>query len=397
MKLRNRPPRPEPGEVQGTWTLGPDVELYEPEDEVEPYRIRPAHPMAHTLARVGLWGAVVVGCLGGLVGLASPGAGSQEDRGGAAPVATTEVPGAVAAVAERAVTAWLTADDRDELAARFVEAPPTVAGDPVVVERADAVAGAATSDGTWSVTVAVDVVVPPAGDDEDEDEPVETTWYAAVTVVGDESEGLQVLATPALVPAPPEVEGWRSRPRGARRLEDEDPLAVTVTGFLEALVVGQGDPAPYLAPGVEVAPVRPAPFTDLEVEDVRALRSEEGEARVWVEATGTAGPASYAVSYQIDLVRRDGRWQVAAVAGAPAATRTGTGRGPDAGSEDGGADGAEREGADDGEGTTRPIPVDDPTAGPDDAPTTIPIPDDETATTLDDEAMRGEGLADDGG
>jgi hypothetical protein len=386
VKLRNRRPRPEPGDTQGTWTLGPDTELYEPYEDVPPYRVRDAHPMLHTLARAGLWGAVVIGCLGGLAGLASPGARPQQAPRDDTPAESTEVPGPVAGVAVRAVTAWLTATDRDELSALFVEAPPAVSGDPVTVVRADAVGGEATRDGTWTVTVAADVVVPPT--DEDEDEPVESTWYAAVTVVGDGSEGLQALAAPALVPPPPEVEGWRSRPREARRLDDEDPLVTTITGFLEALVVGQGDPAPYLAPGVELAPVRPAPFTALEVDEIAARRTDEGEARLWVEATGTAGRASYAVAYQIDVVRRDGRWQVAAVAGAPAgggAAAT-TGGAEEPVPVDGGAVG--------GAGATGPVPVDGRGTDPAVDATTVTS---DPVTTLDDEALRGEGLLDDVG
>jgi hypothetical protein len=383
VKLRNRRTRPEPGDARGTWTLGPDTELYEPYDEITPYRVRAAHPLLHAAARVGLWGAVAVGCLGGLVGLASPGAGSQEAPREAAPPPPAQVPGPVAAVAERAVTAWLTATERSVLADLFVEAPPTVSGEPVTVVRADAVAGEAAGDGAWDVTVAVDVLLPPPeAEDDEEAEPVEATWYAAVTVVGDGADGLQALATPALVPAPPEVDGWRSRPRDARRLEDDHPLAVTITGFLEALVVGQGDPAPYLAPGVELAPVRPAPFTALEVGELVAQTTGEDEARVWAEAAGTVGRSSYSVAYQIDVVRRDGRWQVAAVSGAPTGHRVGA----DEGAGDDGPDGG-------GGSVSRPVPVNDPTAGTDTTTTTPGGP----VTTLDDEALRGEGLPDEDG
>ena len=212
MKLRNRPPRPEPGETQGTWTLGPDTELYEPYDEIDPYPVREVHPALRTMARVGLWTAVVIGCLGGLTGLASPGAGT----GSAPPVApddqATGVPGTVAGVAERAVAAWLTATDprrplgpvRRRAADRRRRAGR--------VARADVVAGEATGDDDWAVTVAVDVVVTPTDDDA---EPVLATWHAELTVVGDEADGLRVLTTPALVPAPAGVGEWRTEGRDA--------------------------------------------------------------------------------------------------------------------------------------------------------------------------------------
>ena len=383
MKLRNRPPRPEPGDTQGTWTLGPDTELYEPYGEIDPYPVREVHPALRTMARVGLWTAVVIGCLGGLIGLASPGAGTRT----APPVArsdqATGVPGPVAGVAERAVATWLTATDSDGLSDLFVDVPPTVDGEPVAVTRADVVAGEATGDDDWAVTVAVDVVVTPTDDDA---EPVRATWYAELTVVGDQGGGLRALTTPALVPAPADVGEWRTEGRDAQRLDPEDPLAAMVTGFLEALVVGQGDPAPYLARGVDVAPVRPSPFSALEVGAIRAARTDEDEARVWAEASGTAGRASYAVGYQIDVVRRDGRWEVAAVTGAAAGSR---------------GDGDEADaGRDRDDEVDRPIQVNDPFADDGDATDVNGDASDVggDTTEVDDDAMQGEGqLPDDSG
>lgn len=373
MRTRRRTPLPEPGDAPGTWTLGPDTELYDPPDEVDPYPVRPVHPAARAMARVGLWGAVVIGCLGGLVGLASPQAGTGPAARPAAAPASAGVPGPVAGIAERAVVAWLTATDGEALDDLFLDAPGTPGGEPVEVLAAQAITGDPTGEGTWAVTVAVDVRHTV---DEDE-EPLEVTWYAELAVVGDEARGLRVLAAPALVPAPVGPDAWRAQGDGARRLDAEDPLAVMVTGFLRALVVGQGDPAPYLAPDVEVAPVRPAPFSALEVVSVRAESTGENEARVWVAATGTAGRASYAVGYQVDAVQSDGRWQVAAVTGAAAADAVEGDEDDDDGTPAGGDPSDERSG--DGGGSGSPgtggtrVPVDASNGEDADTPSADPM------------------------
>ena len=89
-------------------------------------------------------------------------------------------------------------------------------------------------------------------------------------------------------------------------------------------------------------------------------------------------PASYAVGYQIDVVQRDGRWEVAAVTGAAAGS-------PEGGDET-------DAGRDRDDDVDSPIQVNDPFEVDGGAT------DDTGATEVDDDAMRGEGqLPDDSG
>jgi hypothetical protein len=308
------------------------------------YPVHRSRPGAQLLARVGLWGAVAFGCLSGLAALARPPATPP-----AAPVAASsgvEVPAPVAGAAERVVAAWLTAtnDDQADLVALFVDdvrlSPRGL--EPLDVERVTAVAGREVSTGYWSVTVAADVIEPPppaedgtatdgaatdgtgdagAGlpDDPFAEGPVPTTWYVEVGIVGDVGSGLAALTTPAVLPAPPPApEGWRRDDRGVPLAQDDEQYA-TVEGFLRALLMGQGDPSRYMAPGQSIETPERAPFVGVEIETMAmAGDPEAGRVQVWVEAdVSTEGGVHRLVAYQIDMAEREGRWEVAAVSGVP--------------------------------------------------------------------------------
>lgn len=302
----------------------------------EHYLSRPVRPVAQLGARVGLWSAVVLGCLGGLVGLAGP-SDDVAPRVAGRSADDSFVPAPVAGMAETAVEAWLApamlrdpqvaeADgesegetNEDVLGDLFIERPSTsqIDAERLSVRDVLTVAGRRLDEGYWTVTVAAEVV-----ETIDDVAQPASTWYVEVGIVGDPEGGLAALTTPAVVPAPP---GVVTNLRPSSPLpgppEDGDPVAATVEGFLDALLAGDGDPARYLAPRVTMEAASPAPFVDLEllemaVEEVNE-RGQEGDIRVWatVRAT-TAGESSQMLAYELVVIERVDRWEILELSGA---------------------------------------------------------------------------------
>jgi len=323
----------------GTWASAPrdpGTELLDLDGlPTDRYAVRPVRPVAQLAARVGLWTAVGFGCLGGVVGLVGP---APEE---AAPVADQGldealVPAPVAGIAELVVAEWLTvtSTDVERLDGLFVERPSlvtTTRGD-LAVEQVTTVAGRRQDEGYWSVTVAAEVVetpeteVPPEGEDAgvpdptgDEPEPVQSTWFVQVGIVGDVSGGLAALTTPSVMPSLPEVStDWKPSAGRAMSPSTGDPVATTVEGFLDALLANGGDPGRYIAPGRTVSAADPAPFTDLELVEITVDDLGNGESRVLARILGTTpGGTGLHFSYELILVERDGRWEVGRYSGAP--------------------------------------------------------------------------------
>ncbi len=314
------PPRP-------TFDSGTDPDAVELAGPVsERYAVRAVRPGAQLAARIGLWTAVVLGCLGGIVGMVRPAAEPVE------PVVERSVEGAavpapVAGVAELAVGEWLTATDEDEasLDALYVESVSTrgVDTERLSVGRLTTVAGRQIDDGYWAVTVAADVVEvagsdaaaaagePPAS--------TTTTWFVEVAVVGEVDGSLSALTTPAVLPAPPAVaDDWRRSGPSARTPDAEDPVVSTVQGFLAALLTGEGDPSRYLAPGETIAAADPVPFAELVVVQMAITDIDDTRARAWTQVqVTTPGGSRHVVAYEVVVVQRVDRWEVVEVSGVP--------------------------------------------------------------------------------
>jgi hypothetical protein len=325
-----------------------------PATDPPPYDGKPDRPALQLALRAGLWAALGIGCVGGTVALA--GGREEPPTVPEAPVAEEwSVPGPATGVAEDTVGRWLAAseEERTELAGLFVEPPPTVddaggrlepvgtgggrdgSGGGVTVTRVRAVAGERLQDGYWSVTVAAEVRLPeddpaPAttapADEADgiedggggEGDDRTTTWFVEVGIVGDSNAGFVALAAPAIVPPPPVGESTWGLAGERRTVEEDDPLAQLIERFLGAVLAGDGDPSPYLAPGAEIGPADPAPFTDVVVVDLATEELDEG--RTWVLAhvvAVTADGARLPLSYDVTVVERVDRWEVEALGGVP--------------------------------------------------------------------------------
>jgi Conjugative transposon protein TcpC len=305
------------------------------DDASDPQRLIPVRPNAQVAARVGLWGLVALGAIGGLVGLLRPAAEPAAEGTGASESAT--VPPEMAGFAELAVRTWIEASgDEDDaaVAALFAVNPSTAAGDSGrrrvgatetvgarrVGDPGDGGRGSVDNvenvDDYWAVTVA-------AGVDEfggDRRWRSAGMWYVEIGVVKDEHGALVAVGEPALVPAPVEP-AEEPRPAGGGLgvpSGDDEEMASTVEGFLSALVAGDGDVSRYVAPGVEIAPVTPAPFEQIALQRWSVTELSDTEVRIRLTARGTsAAGVPRTVSYELGLKERAGRWEVRSLSGAP--------------------------------------------------------------------------------
>jgi hypothetical protein len=102
----------------------------------------------------------------------------------------------------------------------------------------------------------------------------------------------------------------------------EGDLSSAVGEFLAAYLTGAGEIDRYLAPGVTLAPVSPAPYTAVTVQQVSA--AEEAAAAEQMPADGTTvrvlarveardADGRWPLAYELTLAARSSRWDVAAL------------------------------------------------------------------------------------
>lgn len=297
------------------------------------YVTRPVRPFVQAATRTALWGAVFLGAFGGGIALLRPTHSSDRGPAAADPAGDETVPAPVAGVAERAVHAWLTATEGDEdlLQSLFVEPPPARDDDapPADVVELTTVAGRSLYEGFWTVTIAAEVaetsVDPAVGGAESDgltSHEVRSTWFVEVGVVGSVDAGLAALSTPAIVPAPSSVsEEWRLL--SGEEASAEDPVVVTIDGFLRALLTGEGDVTRYVATDMLAPAVTPAPFTEVVIDRVTVAEISPTEVLARTHAQGmTQRGFGVSLGYELAVEQRSGRWEVAGYSGAPALAGT---------------------------------------------------------------------------
>jgi hypothetical protein len=209
--------------------------------------------------------------------------------------------------------------------------------------------GSEIGPGYWVVTLAAEVREPPPADDsggaageageagagsgaggtgEGEADDAATsggaeTWYLELGVVGDPEDALAAVTAPAVLPSgPPVPEGWEIE-SSLTRLDDDDPVVLTIDGFLQAMLADGGDPGRYLAPGLDLDPPSSPLFAEVAVDTVEVTEIDAAtiRAHVWVTGTTAAG-TPHRLRYQLTLGLRDDRWEVAGLSGAPAVEQT---------------------------------------------------------------------------
>lgn len=287
-----------------------------PDADVEP-ALRGA---TRRLGRWTAWLAVLASPLltiAGLIVLQPAGAPTMRDGGAPAPSSSP------AGWAEMYVRSWLSAtrDDPADLETFYPSGMKSqrAVGTQVPLDTA-VISAVSPAPGVWSVVVVADVLVlQPDG------KRAATLLCAQVAMSGTEAAYVA-----AALPTPVACPGTG----GAVELAYDEvadpggPVGQSVAGFLAAYLAGQGQLDRFVSPGASLALPRPAPYTAVQVTEVRTHEKfEPGQAarpvdgtvirsftHAWGwDATGQSTPVDYALT----LVARAGRWEINRIDPAP--------------------------------------------------------------------------------
>lgn len=271
--------------------------------------------LAAKAASLAVSGCLVAGPAALVVAMAGRSVPVAAAPAGPVAVAADPVAGVVGEAASQIVMAALTLT-RDAKSPSWMPSAATAAKSlrvtaPAVVSAVrqdDAGAGS-----RWSVTVAVTTTA---------DGGTPTRWFFMVPIEVDAAGTVHAMSGIAQVPGPsfgsPSDVEYPVRPSDAG-------LDSAVSGFLSALLTGDGEVSRYVSPGAAITAVVPAPYQDVKVLDIKAESSIDGAAaegaqqRVLVSATGMASESQEVpVTYALTLTMRAGRWEVSRLDPLPA-------------------------------------------------------------------------------
>ncbi len=234
--------------------------------------------------------------------------------------------------AEMYVRSWLSAsrDDAAGLTAFYPDGMRSEreVGSQIPVDTAT-ISAVSPSPNTWSVVVAADVLtLQPDGT-----RPAKIVC-AQVGLVGDgASYAATSLPTPVVCPttaAQPALDYQQPADLAG-------PIGQSVTGFLTAYLVGQGQLDRYVSPGANVAPVSPVPFASLRLQDLHTHETfEPGQAARPLDGTQVqvlararcfdATGQSTLADFPLTLTARSGRWELTRIDPVPLREPTAGGR-----------------------------------------------------------------------
>ncbi|WIX82920.1 conjugal transfer protein [Amycolatopsis carbonis] len=224
---------------------------------------------------------------------------------------------------EMYVRSWLAAsrDDPAGLAAFYPDgmASQRDVGTQIPVDTA-VVSVVSPAPGTWSVVVAVNLLT----EQPDGSHPSKITCEQVSLVGGRDAYVATELPSPVACPgtlAPVELAYDQSA-------DLTGPIGQSVGGFLTAYLVGQGQLDRYTSPGASLAPVVPAPYMSVQLQQLRTHEDfEPGQAARPLDGTQThvltralgydATGQNTAVDYALTLTARAGRWEVSSVDASP--------------------------------------------------------------------------------
>ncbi|MER5563738.1 conjugal transfer protein [Streptomyces sp. NPDC002506] len=309
------------------------------------------------LLRFGIWGLLVLGPVFGLAALLSASHVSGPVQPPSAPAAQPAAGSQGAAgFAQLFVAAYLSAGDGDQnkLAAYY---PPAAglrlegASQRRTGEQLTVVRLRQTGRDVWSVTIGARITdthrtptpSTPAGEGSPDAKAAAAAAAAgavhyfqvpvATAPATGGASGYVALAMPAEVSAPARITPPALVYGPLRPALPSDPRTQAVTQFLNAYLTGAGGLDRYLAPGTQLTAISPVPYTDLAVDQLAIEGESGGEPVAAVPADGTRlrlvvqlrarGQDGIRVplSYALTLSARAGRWEIAALDGAPAPAR----------------------------------------------------------------------------
>lgn len=307
-----RPPRP-PVRRPDEWDSGPVG------------RSSRAQASATRMAAYGLWGAIGLALVLGLVNCAGTPAAAPDDEPSTTAAEPAAPPGGCA---ELAVAAWLAGDTallsglpdaaraRPERGRRRADLTYTLSATQADPDR-------------WVYLVAAQVSERESS--EDRWQSAGTQFYTVTLAPAvDGCGGWAPAALPARVTPPALVtEGAADYSIGLPT--SGTPLTETLAAFFTALLTGTGELERYTAPGVTIAGFDPAPYPYVELIDVRAHAGTPLDRSAYVPADGTTARVLVTVatdpdgtdlplSYPVTVTVRGGRWEVVAIDSVPSPT-----------------------------------------------------------------------------
>ncbi|CAM5597251.1 hypothetical protein STENM36S_02031 [Streptomyces tendae] len=270
------------------------------------------------LSRLALFTAIAAGPVALAVAVASgPATAEAAVPNRPAPVRTAAVAADPAGYAQVFLDAWLRsrADEADSVQARLAQslAPDVALPDPAAgaqpkLKSVTAVRSVQRDKDAWAVTVAAQYAD-------------STVRYFTVPVTADRrAASFAVTGAPGVVAGPARATVPKSP--FTVRVPSEGALSSTVGEFLGAYLTGSGEVVRYLAPGVRLAAVSPAPYSTVTVGEVSAVEeaaaagpvpAEGTRVRVRVQAEARDGAGRWPLAYELALTARSGRWDVAAL------------------------------------------------------------------------------------
>ena len=189
------------------------------------------------------------------------------------------------------------------------------------VEQCAALRSVQIAAGYWSVVVGVEL---------DSGSAVRLRYFAVPVAVASGS-GVLGSMTVAGVPAEvgPPAAGSAAPSAYPASVAPDSALGASVAAFLSAYLAGSGEVAPLLSPGTQLAPLPTAPYSEVQVVQVNAIRAgldgavpadgTVAEVLVAVTATDPAG-TQWPLQYALRMRARAGRWEVAALEPSPLLT-----------------------------------------------------------------------------
>ncbi|MFJ2007995.1 conjugal transfer protein [Streptomyces chartreusis] len=152
----------------------------------------------------------------------------------------------------------------------------------------------------------------------------------AVGTVGGGATGYIALSVPAEVAAPARIKAPDLVYGPMQLASGSDPRTEAVTEFLTSYLTGSGELDRYLAPGTRLSAISPAPYTSVVVDQMQAEGDQASQPVATVPKDGTRTRLVVTVratdhdevrvplAYALTLSARAGRWEIAALDGAPA-------------------------------------------------------------------------------
>ncbi|MEU8795428.1 conjugal transfer protein [Streptomyces sp. NPDC048643] len=264
------------------------------------------------LTRLAAWTAIAAGPTALCIAITSGPTTVQAAVAQAAPTRPVAQRSDPAGFAQLFVGAWLhsSADDASSAQARLAQSMAPDVELPDRGERAQpgpesvtAVRSAPRSGDVWSVTVAAQYA------------DGRLLTFAVPVVAGRAGGSFTVTGAPGVVAGPVQAKA----PQSPYQVPvPEGRLSSSVGEFLSAYLAGAGEVDRYLAPGVALSAVSPAPFEGVRVQQVRAIeeaasagKAVDGAAvHVLVQVEARDGDGRWPLAYELALTARSGRWEV---------------------------------------------------------------------------------------